>query len=67
MTVMATARSSLRRQMVLRRLASALVQWAQSARRRRGLHRYIAAMDDATLADVGVSRAQLEFEIDRQC
>ncbi len=55
-----------RREWGLRRLATSLLTRWRKARLRRETRRYIMGMDDHMLADIGVSRAQALFEIDRQ-
>jgi uncharacterized protein YjiS (DUF1127 family) len=47
-----------------RALAAAWARWME-ARQRRETMRYLAQMDDHMLSDLGVSRAQLFFEMDR--
>jgi uncharacterized protein YjiS (DUF1127 family) len=44
-------------------LAEIAARW-QEARRLRQTRRYVMDMDERTLADIGVSRAQALFEID---
>ena len=53
------ARGALRRT-----LATAWARWMQM-RQRRETMRCLAEMDDHMLSDLGVSRAQLNFELDR--
>ena len=55
-----------RREWGLRRFATAMLTRWQKARLRRETRRYILAMDEHMLADIGVSRAQALFEVDRQ-
>jgi uncharacterized protein YjiS (DUF1127 family) len=45
-------------------LAAAWARWTE-ARQRRETMRYLSHMDDHMLSDLGVSRAQLFFEMDR--
>jgi len=45
-------------------MAALAARWVQ-ARRRREARRYIAQMDEHMLSDIGISRAQALFEIDR--
>jgi uncharacterized protein YjiS (DUF1127 family) len=47
------------------RLASAFVARLQYLRRLQETRRYVAQMDEHMLADIGVSRAQVNFELDR--
>jgi uncharacterized protein YjiS (DUF1127 family) len=49
---------------VRRTLATVWARWTEM-RRRRETMRYLAEMDDHMLSDLGVSRAQLHFELDR--
>jgi uncharacterized protein YjiS (DUF1127 family) len=46
-------------------LALAMGKWVVEAWRRRGLRRYLAEADEYLLADIGVSRAQALFELER--
>ena len=52
------------RRVGLRRVATALLARWQQMRRRRETRRYVIAMDEHMLSDIGVSRAQALFEID---
>jgi uncharacterized protein YjiS (DUF1127 family) len=65
MTGIALARSIRRREAVVQRCAGALAHRVRRAWRRRELRRYLTRMDEMTLADIGVSRAQALFELDR--
>lgn len=47
------------------RLAAALLARWQHIRRLQETKRYVAQMDDHMLSDIGVSRAQVTFELDR--
>jgi uncharacterized protein YjiS (DUF1127 family) len=49
----------------VRRWAKAVAGRWQQARQRRATRRYIMAMDEHMLADLGVSRAQALFEIEQ--
>ena len=49
----------------LRRFTITLAARWHAARQRRETRRYIMGMDEHMLADIGVSRAQALFEIDR--
>jgi uncharacterized protein YjiS (DUF1127 family) len=49
----------------LRQVAALIAARWRSARKLRQARRYVMAMDERTLADIGVSRAQALFEIDR--
>jgi uncharacterized protein YjiS (DUF1127 family) len=42
-------------------MLAALSRWARGAE----LRRYVSRIDDQALADIGVSRAQALFELDR--
>ena len=57
--------SVVRRDVGLRRWAAAVSARWRRARQRRETRRYIMAMEPHMLADIGVSRAQALFEIDR--
>jgi uncharacterized protein YjiS (DUF1127 family) len=46
-------------------LALSIAKRAAQAWRRRGLERYLAEADEHLLADIGVSRAQALFELER--
>lgn len=50
----------------LRRFAATVVAHWRRAVLLRQTRRYVMQMDDRTLADLGISRAQALFEIDRQ-
>lgn len=56
---------ALRREARLRRWTAVLVAKWRQAQRRREMRRYIMEMDERTLSDIGISRAQALFEIDR--
>ncbi len=45
--------------------ANALLARVERARKFRQTQRYLAQLDDRMLSDIGVSRAQIEFEIER--
>jgi uncharacterized protein YjiS (DUF1127 family) len=45
--------------------ASSVLSHLDAARKLRETRRQLATMDDRMLSDIGVSRAQIEFELDR--
>ncbi|MDA8250105.1 MAG: DUF1127 domain-containing protein [Rhodospirillales bacterium] len=70
MTVVQLALSATRRRQRRAGWRALLSAWAarwQQARRLRQARRYILEMDEHMLSDIGVSRAQALFEIDRRC
>jgi uncharacterized protein YjiS (DUF1127 family) len=46
--------------------ASPLLTWVAEMRKQAEMRRAVARMDEHMLADIGVSRAQMTFEIERE-
>lgn len=55
-----------RRRSRLRDLAAAMLASWERARRRREARRYLLEMDERMLSDIGISRTQALFEMDRR-
>ncbi|HET9019261.1 MAG TPA: DUF1127 domain-containing protein [Acetobacteraceae bacterium] len=66
MTGIGLALPALRQRGGLRHVLARLVEGWQHRRRLRQTRRYILEMDEHMLSDIGISRAQALFEIDRE-